>query len=407
MAPLDAFSDLTHKLEVIQNRLIQQLPPSRRLFDEKGILNRRASLLVGPRGTGKTTFLLSLLADPTIESFKNSIYFSLDNPILAGISLYDYGDWLFQNGYNTLILDEVHSVTDWSRDTKALYDAYPDKKIVASDSSSLILRKGLGDLSRRFVIEKFPFLSFREFLYLKKQIELPGIKWIDFQNTKKASSWFKNLSSLTKKFDIQLAIEFKEYLNVGTRPFFHENYYAERVTQILEKVIHQDIPYFLPEVKERHLHLMNHVISYLLQSPIPTINVESFAIRWSVSKPTVYSLLNILDASYIISIVRKEGVVSDKTKGAKIFLSDVTNYSALQGLIGNQREAFFVMHMRSLGKNILACKDEEKGDFVIDGITYEIGGAQKKLKGSDFVLRHNYDNFLKNHRPLWSLGFVI
>lgn len=93
-------------------------------------------------------------------------------------------------------------------------------------------------------------------------------------------------------------------------------------------------------------------------------------------------------------------------KGSKIFLSDASIYSALQGSIGNQREAYFCMQMHNLGKKVFACQDEEIADFVVDNLFFEIGGAQKKKKNADFVLRDNYDEFHKNFRPLWSIGFL-
>ncbi len=399
---LITFQELTTKLEVIQARLLKSLPENQRLVAPHGILKRRATLLIGPRGVGKTIYLLNLVN----EKIKNAIYISLDNPLLSNISLYEYGDWLFQNGYEALILDEVHCAADWSKHLKGLHDAYPEKKIIVSDSSALILKKGLGDLSRRFVVEPFPYLSFREFLYLKYQVEFDDMTFEDYLEINKVQKWFSHISLILKKHQINLSKEFKYYLNGGVRPFFLEGDYENKLTQILEKVIHQDIPYFLPEVKERHFHLMNHTINYLLHSQIPTLNVESLATKWSISKPTVYNLLSTLEASSVISIIKKKGNISSKTKGSKIFLSDVSTYSALQGLLGNQREAYFCMQMKILGKSVFASKDESHSDFEVDHVSFEIGGSQKKAKHSDLVLKDNFDEFYKNTRPLWSLGFI-
>jgi len=46
-------------------------------------------------------------------------------------------------------------------------DDYPDRLLWVSDSSSLVLRSGTGDLSRRFVSIVMPLLSFREFVALE------------------------------------------------------------------------------------------------------------------------------------------------------------------------------------------------------------------------------------------------
>jgi len=48
---------------------------------------------------------------------------------------------------------------------KNLYDSFPNKKIWLSDSNSVILRKTIADLSRRFVLIKLPVMSLRECAY--------------------------------------------------------------------------------------------------------------------------------------------------------------------------------------------------------------------------------------------------
>jgi predicted AAA+ superfamily ATPase len=58
---------------------------------------------------------------------------------------------IFMAGYEGVIIDEVHYAQDWSLHLKSLYDAYPAASFWISDSSSLLLRSGKGDLSRRFV----------------------------------------------------------------------------------------------------------------------------------------------------------------------------------------------------------------------------------------------------------------
>jgi len=128
-------------LGFIQERKLQKLPERLRPFFEKIELKNRAVLIFGPRGVGKTTFILSRIKS------KKIFYLSADNPLVSAVSLWDLGNAIFMKGYEGIAIDEVHYAKDWSIHLKALYDAFPDKIIWASDSSSLILRHGIADLS--------------------------------------------------------------------------------------------------------------------------------------------------------------------------------------------------------------------------------------------------------------------
>ena len=102
--------------------------------------------------------------------------FSADNPKIIGEPLYDLVSSVFMLGYEGVIIDEIHYASNWSIHLKALYDDYPGKIIWISDSSSLVLRDGKADLSRRYVAIQMPLMSFREFLYLETGQTYPKYK---------------------------------------------------------------------------------------------------------------------------------------------------------------------------------------------------------------------------------------
>jgi len=77
--------------------------------------------------------------------------------------------------YDGLIIDEVHYLKDWSLHIKSLYDSFPNKPIWLSDSSSIVLRKRIADLSRRFVVHQLPLMSLREYIYFETGKELSKI----------------------------------------------------------------------------------------------------------------------------------------------------------------------------------------------------------------------------------------
>lgn len=377
-------------LSLIQERKLQKLPEKLRLFYERNEQKNRAVLIFGPRGVGKTTFMLSRIKN------KKIFYLSADNPLVSAVSLWDLGNAIFMKGYEGIAIDEVHYAKDWSIHLKALYDSFPDKIIWASDSSSLVLRHGIADLSRRFSKVEIPLMSFREYLALKEGVILPVIDPLspDKKLVKKAMD------------SVNILFAFQNFMEEGFRPIFLEWDYREQILNIIEKTLHGDIPFFVPQITNIHFRLMNAIVGYLSMSKIPTINVEGMCNEWGIGKAKLYQLLHVMDATGLIRIIYRENDTKTYSKGAKIFLSDPSFYSVLGGEIGTRREAFVVAAFSSAGKKVFASKNEEAGDFLVNGSVIEVGGRSKAKKRADYVIRDNTDLPHRNIIPLWLLGFM-
>ena len=127
-------------------------------------LNNRLIGLVGPRGVGKTTLLLQLIKQ-NYPDHKKVLYFSADHIYFKSISIYSFIESLFlRHGITSIFIDEIHKYDNWAQELKNIYDGFPEIKIVFSGSSSLDLKKGSYDLSRRAIMYYLPGLSFREYL---------------------------------------------------------------------------------------------------------------------------------------------------------------------------------------------------------------------------------------------------
>ncbi|MCD6319942.1 MAG: AAA family ATPase, partial [Candidatus Desulfofervidaceae bacterium] len=159
---------IIEQIELTLERLKNFLPKVKRpYYRQIKIDNIRGALIYGLRGVGKTTFLIDKISNVK----QNFLYFSADNPVISTIPLYDLVSAIFKKGYDGVVIDEIHYANKWSTHIKALYDDYPANLIWISDSSNLILKKSVADLSRRFVQFRIPLMSFREYLYLTQNIE--------------------------------------------------------------------------------------------------------------------------------------------------------------------------------------------------------------------------------------------
>jgi len=341
---------------------------------------------------GKTSFLLRCARS------QQATYLSADHPLLASTSLFDWVERLYQRGKTVVLVDEVHQAKDWSRSLKALYDNYPDLSLWASGSSSVLLETGVADLSRRFPSFRMPFLSFREYLVLTGAPDF-GVHDPFGADQSWATPVLRQINVLA---------HFEDFLRMGSRPFFleGEDSYGIKVLQTVQKTLESDIPHLLASLQVNHLHLMNALLGHLAQAPIPTLAVNSLCREWSLGKEKLYQLLQALERTGVLHVVRKASDHAAASIGAKIFFADPNLYTVLAGKEGKTREASVVSTLRDAGRLVQASPDETKADFVVDGqMTVEVGGARKQRKNADVVVRDGADWPAPGIVPLWMLGF--
>lgn len=389
-------SKIISDLEASMQRRLDALPGNIRLFTRDFASLPKTCMLTGPRGVGKTTFLLFHTAG------KHILYLSADNPLLSTKPLYEIGRAVFLQGYEGIILDEVHFAADWSFHVKALYDDFPGKIIWISDSSSLVLRMGRGDLSRRFVQIRMPLLSFREYLHLETGVSHP------------VYDPFTDTGPIPLTPSPEILRLFQGYKKNGTRPFYGEGNFADRLLGILDKTLYFDIPFFLPSISDGNLRLMKAITGTLAQASIPRLQVRSLCSDWAIGADKLYQLLNVMESVELLRIVRFENDTKAKTAGQKLLFFDPAFYSVLNGEIGTLREAMTASLCSYSGWEVYASKDDSQGDFILTKetsgqsrrVSIEVGGSTKGRKKSDFVVRDDSDYPTSGAIPLWLLGMM-
>ena len=390
------------ELEATMKRRIASLPIRLRPFVRHRDTLPRTFMLTGPRGVGKTTYLLHHAQKLLETQQERLLYLSADNPTLGNEGLYEIVTSIFLAGYSGVIIDEVHFAKDWSIHLKALYDDFPNHTLWISDSSSLCLRMGKGDLSRRFVHIDMPLLSFREFLYLET-----GTEYAVYNP-------FNPSEKLPLQPSPNVLTTFRTYRRTGTRPFYSEGDFNDRMLSILDKTLYSDIPFFLPSITDGNLRLMKAITGTLTNTSIPRLQVRSLCTDWAIGAEKLYQLLEVMQSVDLLRIIRKEHDTKAKTAGEKLLFSDPAFYTVLGGDIGNAREALVAMLCSYGGYVVEATKDETSGDFVlsksfdntINHIKIEVGGSSKSPKKADFVIRDDTDYPGGKNIPLWLLGMM-
>lgn len=361
--------------------------------------NQRLLVILGHRGTGKTTMLLQRLVEV------DGIYISLDDYYFETNRLIVTVEKLYEKGYRNIFLDEVHKYANWSKDLKQIYDDFPDLKIIATGSSILDLKKGNSDLSRRAVIYKLYGLSFREFLQIELKTTIDALTIDDIIENHTTIS-----TTLNDKIEVKKL--FERYLKYGYYPFYLEgkSVYYSKLQETINLVIETDIAPF-EELNYSTIRTLKKLL-YVISQLVPfTPNISKLSEKLGAQRNTVLKLLDLMDHAHLLNLLKTNtDGISFLQKPEKIFLEN-TNLMYLfeqeKVNVGNLRETFFfnqvsVKHQVSHPKY---------GDFLVDNkYIFEIGGANKtreQISGlPNAYLAIDIENGSGSRIPLWLFGFL-
>lgn len=369
------------------------------------ILNSKNRLvgLIGQRGVGKTTLLLQYLK-LNYKPFEY-LYFSADDVYIINSSIYDIADEFVRLGGKVIVIDEIHKYQNWSNEIKTIYDSFPELIIRFSGSSMLNILHEKFDLSRRAVIRYVRPLSFREFLKLDSNIDLPILTLEDILKNN------SEISSTLAMSNPTLYKNFLRYLQIGFYPFFIEDEieYKNKLFNACEKIINEDIP-SLNKIDYTHLSVFKKFIAKLIYAKVPfKVNIAELCREFGISHPTLATYLDILEATKLIRPIKKYSKNISKKPDKLLFANTNLLYTfadefGVEVDIGTVRETFFVSCFETIYYSDI-------GDFVADGNIYEIGGKNKSFSqvknvpNSYVVIDTDY-SMEKNKIPLWMFGFL-
>ena len=375
--------------------LVRRTPTDfvRYMYDEVNWDSRLLGIM-GPRGVGKSTMLLQ-----RIMRVKGAmqLYVSADHMFFVSHRLEDVIDDFVKEGGTHLYIDEVHKYPAWSRVLKQAYDVYPDLHLVFTGSSVLDIRRGEADLSRRALLYDMQGLSFREYLRLFHKVDSPAYSLDDI------------VGGRVELPDVQHPLPlFRDYLSRGYYPFAVEGDFQRRLFQVVEQTMDVDIPQYadMRATTARKLKQLLLTISRL--APYKPV-ADNLATAIGVSKNNVPDYLLWLERAGMIGLLR------DDTSGlrgmGKVEKAYVDNPSLMSVLaagspdVGGLRETFFYNQMRVRH----AITASRRADFVVDGMTFEVGGKNKggrqlrEVPGG-YIVRDDIEIGHGNVIPLWNFG---
>lgn len=353
--------------------------------------------LKGPRGVGKTTLLLQRAKE--FLDRNTTLLVNADDLYFTSHTLVDLADDFVRLGGKILMIDEVHKYKEWSRELKLIYDYHKDLKVVFTGSSILDIEEGEADLSRRVVPYEMQGLSFREYLRMFKEIELPKLTLDEILNNK-----------LEMPAGFHPYAYFNEYLRIGYYPFSNESQFERRLMQVVNKTIEVDIPQYT-DMTASAVRKLKRLMSIVSESVPFKPNLSSISQVLGISRNLLPEWFVYMEKAGLIMQLRDDtGGIRGLGKVDKVYI-DNTALMYMLGRentdIGNVRETFFLNQTRVMHDVITS----SVSDFQIGKYTFEVGGknkTQKQIAGvSDaFVVKDDIEIGYQNVIPLWLFGLM-
>jgi predicted AAA+ superfamily ATPase len=357
----------------------------------------------GARGVGKTTLILQHLQKLNY-TYPLGFYVSLDDLFFTQRTLLETAAYFHRNGGKILVLDEVHKYPNWAQEIKNIYDRYPQLQVVFTGSSIIDITRQVGDLSRRALLFTMPGLSYREYLILEYELEMPRLSLDQILEG--------NIQKLFPK-DFRPLQYFQEYLERGYYPFTSDDtlHYYQRLRQLSRQIVEYD----MAEMRGfdiRHARKMNTLL-YIIAQQVPfTPNLTKLAEKSGIHRNSVTNYLYYLEEARLLLLLQAPGMgVGLLQKPEKVFLENPNLAYALAASkpeIGTIRESFFFNQLHVNHR----INHSKKGDFLVDDTyIFEIGGKNKnnhQISDTEnaFVVSDSVEWGYRGNVPLWAFGMM-
>lgn len=380
------------------NKLINETKTDfvRYMFHQVNWQNRLIGL-TGPRGVGKTTMILQYIK--LNLPIRQTLYVTAEDFYFAKNRLVDLADTFVKSGGTHLFIDEIHKYPDWSKELKLMYDYHKDLNVVFTGSSVLDIKKGTADLSRRAVVYEMQGLSFREYLRLFHQIEVPQFTLEEILNHQ------VSLPQIPHPLPL-----FSDYLKNGYYPFSKEDDFDLRLKQVINQTLETDIPIYAG-MNVSTGRKLKQLLAIVAESVPFKPNMSKIAEMLSISRNNVADYLLYIEEAGMIAQLRNEtGGIRGLGKVNKVYLDNtnlVYNLAEENQNIGNIRETFF-LNQTKMNHHIASAS---QADFKIDNIDFEIGGKNKGGKQiahseKGYIVKDNIESGFLKTIPLWHFGLM-
>jgi predicted AAA+ superfamily ATPase len=376
-----------------------ELPIRRKLMDEIDWENRLIGIK-GPRGVGKTSFLIQYAKDNFLAYDKQCLYINLNNFYFSVKTIQDFAREFRMKGGRVLLIDQVFKYPDWAEELLYCYDHFPDLQIIFTGSSVLRLKDEQSPLIRKVVSYNLRGFSFREFLELQTGYEFPSYSLEEI---------LANHADIAQQIvaSVKPLAYFDDYFHHGFYPFYLEKRnFSENLLKTMNMMLEIDVA-FINQIEQSYLSKLRKLL-YLLSIAAPgSPNISQLSIDIDTSRATVMNYLKYLKDARLINLLYAQDEEFPK-KPEKVYLQNPNLLYATRMInVERQalRETFFYNQMHKDYKVHAGDKDYH---FLIDE-KYQFAVGDQIAGKFDAERYYAIDAIEVGERrviPLWLFGFL-
>ena len=355
----------------------------------------------GPRGVGKTTFLLQYAKLNFNLSLERCLYINMDSFYFQGRGLVDFAEEFVTRGGRTLIVDQVFKQPGWRDELCECYHRFPTLHIVYSTTTVERPNTELHELnkiSKDYVLHGF---SFREYINLQTQANLPRYTLEDILY--KPEQTQKAILQKVRPWNY-----LQSYMHHGYYPFYMENHnFTENLLKDINSMLEVDI-LFIKQIDVKYLPRLKKLLYLLALGSGGSPNVSNLAKEIQTSRATVMNYMNALEEARLIHQVFRASGIAPK-KPARILMH---NANLLYGILNeapSDQEVMETFFTNSLWRHHTVEVSKKPGLFVIDKDTKIcVCSKTKKNRKEPGMLyaRYNTEVGRDNDIPIWLFGFL-
>ncbi|MCI6160096.1 MAG: AAA family ATPase [Prevotellaceae bacterium] len=377
--------------------------PVHRLLMDEIDWNDRMIGVKGPRGVGKTTFLLQYAKGHFELGDRKCLYVNMNNFYFQGRGIADFAGDFYRNGGKVLLIDQVFKEQSWSHELRKCYDLYPGLKTVFTGSSVMRLKEENPELNGIVKSYDLRGFSFREFVNLKTGNNFRSYSLDDILDhhehiTRQILPYVSPMSY------------FQDYLHHGFYPFFLENRnYSENLLKTMNMMTEVDI-LLIKQIELKYLTKIKKLFYQLAVNEPKAPNISQLALDIETSRATIMNYIKYLADARLINLIYPVGEEFPR-KPSKVVLHNTNLMYAIYPIEIKRQEVMETFFINSMWKDHKVNQGGKDGHYIVDESKhFRICNAESdnkiKNNSSTIYARYNTEVGKGNQIPLWLLGFL-